>query len=229
VLLCLALGGCDSSPPGATTSSAPGGGDSGPVTISGCPATPSAPVAPGGYYVNGNTLCTADGRHHLLHGVDRPSLEWSAYGEHLVPEDFQLMASWNANVVRMALNQDYWLADSSLYAANYASTVDQVVAWAEAAGLDVILDLHWSDRGTVGSCATACQQLMADPNSVRFWSDVATRYVQPLGRAVQPHRRVQRALRHPSLQQRSGAAARELGKLLGLSGQDPRGHRDRVW
>jgi hypothetical protein len=132
--------------------------------------------------VNGNTLCTADGRPHLLHGVDRPSLEWSAGGERLGPEDFQLMASWNANVVRVALNQDFWLADSTLYAPNYAETVDQVVAWAEAAGLDVILELHWSDRGTLGSCVASagkgCQQLMADSNSVRFWSELATRYGQ---------------------------------------------------
>jgi endoglucanase len=179
MVFCLGLAmlpGCDSAADGPIGSSGPGAG--GPLVVAGCPATPSAPVAPGGYYVNGNTLCTADGRPHLLHGVDRPSLEWNANGEHIVPEDFQMMASWNANVVRVALNQDYWLADSPLYAANYASTVDQVVVFAEAAGLDVILDLHWSDQGTLGSCASKCQQLMADPNSVRFWTEVATRYGQ---------------------------------------------------
>ena len=31
------------------------------VQRTGCAATPTAPVAPGGYYVNGNTVCTADG------------------------------------------------------------------------------------------------------------------------------------------------------------------------
>jgi hypothetical protein len=174
------LPGCDAPPDGPIANSAPGAGQ--PVVVSGCPATPSFPVAPHGYYVSGNTLCTADGRPHLLHGVDRPSLEWNANGEHIVPEDFQLMASWHANVVRVALNQDFWLVDSPLYAANCASTVDQVVAYAEAAGLDVILDLHWSDRGTLGSCTNSdrkgCQQLMADPNSVRFWTEVATRYGQ---------------------------------------------------
>jgi hypothetical protein len=179
ILFCLGvatLSGCDEPPDGPIGSSVPAAGE--PVVVSGCPATPSARVTPGGYYVNGNTVCTQDGRPHLLHGVDRPSLEWNANGEHLVPEDFQLMASWKANVVRVALNQDYWLADSPLYAANYASTVDLAVAYAEAAGLDVILDLHWSDRGEVGSCPSSCQQLMADANSVRFWSELATRYGQ---------------------------------------------------
>ena len=31
-----------------------------PVQLTGCPATPNEPVAPGGYYVNGNTICTAE-------------------------------------------------------------------------------------------------------------------------------------------------------------------------
>jgi endoglucanase len=175
------LPGCDAptdAPIGSPASSEAGA----PVVASGCPVTPSSPVAPHGYYVSGNTVCTADGRPHLLHGVDRPSLEWGPGGEHINSDDFQLMASWGANVVRVALNQDFWLADSPLYAANYASLVDHVVALAEAAGMDVILDLHWSDRGTLGSCTNSgskgCQQLMADPNSVQFWTEVAARYGQ---------------------------------------------------
>ena len=51
-----------------------------PPTRTGCAPTPTAPVAPGGYYVNGNTVCTADGRAHTFHGVDRPSLEWIVDG-----------------------------------------------------------------------------------------------------------------------------------------------------
>ena len=46
--------------------------------------------------------------------------------------------------------------------------------------MDVILDLHWSDRGVLGSCDPftdfGCQQLMPDANSVTFWSQVAARY-----------------------------------------------------
>ena len=88
------------------------------------------------------------------------------------------MATWNANVVRIALNQDFWLAASPLYDPGYAPLVDQAVRWAEAAGMDVILDLHWSDAGILGSCAptSGCQQKMPDRNSVTFWSEVASRY-----------------------------------------------------
>ena len=148
-----------------------------PPMRTGCASAPG-PVAPGGYYVNGNTICTPDGRAHLLHGVARMSLEWNPAGENLSRGDFALMGSWNANVVRMGLNQDFWLAGSPLYDASYANTVDNAIAWAEMAGMDVILDLHWSDRGTLGSCppSAGCQQLMADANSVTFWSEVAARY-----------------------------------------------------
>jgi len=172
-------------------SSDAGGGGSGQVTLdasamdaspppvqrTGCAVSPAAPVAPGGYYVNGNTICTADGRAHQLHGVDRPSLEWSSTGELLSLADFRLMASWNANVVRIALNQDFWLAASPLHDPGYASLVDSAVGWAETAGMDVILDLHWSDAGVLGGCsAGGCQQKMPDANSVTFWSEVAARY-----------------------------------------------------
>jgi len=142
----------------------------------GCATAPTHPVAPGGYYVDGNTVCTAAGRAHLFHGVDRPSLEWSSVGVNLSLADFQLMASWNANVVRVALNQDFWIAASPLFDPSYASLVDTAVTWAEAEGLDVILDLHWSDAGVLGSCLASCQQKMADANSITFWSEVATRY-----------------------------------------------------
>jgi len=149
-----------------------------PPMRTGCAATPTAPVAPGGYYVNGNTVCTMEGRAHTFHGVDRPSLEWNPAGENLALSDFQLMATWKANVVRIALNQDFWLAGSAYFDPSYVDTIDNAVAWAEMAGLDVILDLHWSDRGVLGGCnpAYGCQQLMPDTNSATFWSEVATHF-----------------------------------------------------
>ena len=54
-----------------------------PPMRTGCAPTPTAPVAPGGYYVNGNTVCTMEGRAHTFHGVDRPSLEWNSAGENI--------------------------------------------------------------------------------------------------------------------------------------------------
>jgi len=148
------------------------------VERTGCAAASTVPVAPGGYYVNGNTVCTADGRPHLFHGVARPSLEWSSGGEGLSAADFRRMASWKANVVRVPLNQAFWLAASPLHDPGYPGLVDDAVTWAEAAGMDVILDLHWSDRGVIGGCSRTsnCQQRMPDANSLTFWSEIARRY-----------------------------------------------------
>jgi endoglucanase len=168
---------------GATTvggSTASGGSSAIPFELVGCATSPTQSVAPGGYYVNGNTICTADGRAHYFHGVARPSLEWSSVGTNLSLADFQLMATWKANVVRIALNQDFWLAESPLCDPYYRALVDDAVAWAEIASMDVILDLHWSDAGVLGSCVSTptsgCQQMMPDANSLTFWSEVAARY-----------------------------------------------------
>ena len=144
-------------------------------------------MAPNGYYTNGATVCAADGTPHLFHGVDRPSLEWSTGGDHIGPADFAAMAGWNANVVRIALNQDFWLSDAALADPGYPALVAQAVSWAEAAGLDVILDLHWSDRGDdsvtkFGDTAKqdtsggSNQQQMADTNSLRFWTQLAGQF-----------------------------------------------------
>ena len=143
------------------------------------------PAAPDGYYTSGSTVCTSDGRTHLFHGVDRPSFEWSAKGDHVSADDFGRMANdWRANVVRVALNQDFWLEGAALHDPLYRDRIDQAVHDAEAAGLDVILDLHWSDRGDLGVTKTGAQntdgssgqQQMADRNSIEFWKQVATKY-----------------------------------------------------
>jgi hypothetical protein len=128
-------------------------------------------MAPGGYRVVGPKVLDALGNPHVFHGLDRPSLEWSAAGDSLSASDYMTMKTWNANVVRIAMNQDFWLSNTS----SYRATVSQQVQWAEAAGLDVILDLHWSDKGQLGG--TAGQQCMADQNSITFWAQVAQTYM----------------------------------------------------
>jgi endoglucanase len=144
-------------------------GDAGAGNVTASPGAGGAPPSsPGGYRVSGNTIYDASGSPHLFHGVARPSLEWSEHGESLSPSDYQNMASWGANVARIALNQTFWLGSSG-----YPETIDQQITWAGDAGLDVILDLHWSDRGD-GS--KAAQQRMADQHSKTFWQEVGVRY-----------------------------------------------------
>ncbi|MGD0678958.1 MAG: glycoside hydrolase family 5 protein [Polyangiaceae bacterium] len=178
----------NSDTPSTSGAGAPGTahGASGPE---GCAVAGGAPkVAPSGYYTNGAQVCSASGEPHIFQGVDRPSLEWSADGDHISAQDFLEMGqAWHANVVRIAMNQDFWLSNASLYSPNYAATIDQAVTSAELAGLDVILDLHWSDQGNLSAqlagtgikndtAGYSMQQPMADANSVMFWAQVASRY-----------------------------------------------------
>jgi endoglucanase len=130
---------------------------------SGTPATT-------GYTVRGNAIYDAAGQRKIFHGLDRPSLEWSSTGERLSLADYQIMAGWKANVIRLPLNQRFWLDNRD----NYQATVAQQVQWITGLNMDVILDLHWSDKGN--SANTAAQQVMADQNSVQFWRDVAGKY-----------------------------------------------------
>ncbi len=106
-------------------------------------------MAPNGYYVAGNTIYDASDKPHRIHGIARPSYEWSPAGEHIGLSDLQLMKSWGANVVRFALNQDFWLPSAAKHDGAYKANIDRAIQWAHVAGLDVILDLHWSDsRGS---------------------------------------------------------------------------------
>jgi endoglucanase len=156
--------------------------DAGGPTSAGSTDAGGHPIAPGGFYVQGNTIYDATGAPHRFHGVDRTSLEWSPQGQYLAASDYTAIASWKANAVRVPLDQDFWLSASPIYDAGYAGVIDQQVTSARAAGLDVILDLHWSDKGEMSSASTGTlgtlpgQQRMPDANSVTLWQEVATKY-----------------------------------------------------
>src|SRR5687767_7481484 len=146
-------GGATGGTAGSSGGTAGTGGSGGTSGAAGSPSGGSGgstpvPTAPGGYYTQGNQILRQDGTAHLFHGVSRPSLEWIESGEELNANDYQLIASWGANVVRIPLNQAFWLRYTA-----YPGNVDQQIQWAKAAGLDVILDLHWSDRGVNGQAA----------------------------------------------------------------------------
>lgn len=141
-----------------------------------------------GLHVVGNRVLDGSGRRVLLHGVNRPSLEWSCTGQRLdgsagIPaSDFTTMArSWGATTVRLGLSEDKWLSAAEGVHVNtvdtcpgYVAAVARTVTDAEAAGLTVILDLHWSDAGDASRASS--QQCAPDADSTRFWASVATRF-----------------------------------------------------
>jgi endoglucanase len=162
--------GHSSSSSGAGSSSS-SGGSAGSSSSSGGTGTTAA-----GYTVTGPFVFDATGAKHVFRGVARPSLEWSATGDNLQQSDYDTMKAWGANVVRLSLNQDFWIVDpSNPHAVSYyADFVDSQVQAAEADSIDVILDLHWSDGGSFNN--SPGQWCMADQNSLTFWTQVATKY-----------------------------------------------------
>jgi hypothetical protein len=185
ILFAACANGTGAAPVKGTTSSSSSGSSSGHTTTSssgsgsssgGKDAAPDGPASTGPiYHVQGNQVLDSTGKAHIFRGLVRPSTEWNSQGQNLSDFDFKNMATaWNSNVVRVTMNQDFWLSDSPAYDPGYAGVIDSEVQSAESYGMDVILDLHWSDRGSYS--VTPGQQCMADQHSLTFWQEVAAKY-----------------------------------------------------
>jgi uncharacterized protein (TIGR03437 family) len=92
--------------------------------------------------------------------------------------------SWKASIVRIPLNESSWLGltctdiDGTVRQAdpgsNYQATLANLVKEANAAGLYVILDLHWTAPGN--TCPIGQTQMADMDHSVDFWTSVANTY-----------------------------------------------------
>lgn len=88
--------------------------------------------------------------------------------------------SWNANAVRVPLNEDCWLGINGIKpeysGTNYQNVIAEYVKMFTGAGLVVILDLHWT---APGSEKANSQKPMPDmDHSVDFWRSVASKFGQ---------------------------------------------------
>jgi hypothetical protein len=143
----------------------------------------SASAAPN-LTVRGNELVD-HGRVVRLLGVNRSGLEYACiqgWGFFDSPHPDQIddqsmiaaMKSWDINAVRVPLNEDCWLGvdtPAGRGGAPYRRTVEQYVRALNAAGLYVVLDLHWAGAGD----GKATGQIpMADAlRAPAFWRSVA--------------------------------------------------------
>ncbi|MGA3089146.1 MAG: cellulase family glycosylhydrolase [Terriglobales bacterium] len=150
--------------------------------------TPAATLA---ISVSGNRLLDGNGNPLLLHGVNASGLEFVAIDGY-DPSDpwggqepeWPAVLRWKANVVRLPLNEASWLGLTTIDTsatirdadpgADYRQTVADTVAAANAAGLYVILDLHW---GAPSTSSPMMQSQMADAdNSLNFWTSIANTF-----------------------------------------------------
>lgn len=140
-----------------------------------------------GIKVQGNKLVSTDnGRTVQLLGVSVSGLEQGNtnfangtenYGSAADP-GFAAMASWNINAVRIPLNEDTWLglhncAKDGGSAAALHLNILRAVNNANALGLYVILDLHWTAPNSFG-CPQGQGSMPDADNSVAFWTSVAS-------------------------------------------------------
>lgn len=149
------------------------------------PRAVTAAGAPVAVRVVGSSLVDASGRALRLRGVNRAGSEfacaqgWGLFDGPTDNTSIAAMTSWGVNAVRLPLNESCWLGIngvSTQYGGqSYQNAIAGFVQRLHAAGLAVVLDLHWNAPGTQKATG---QQVMADADHApAFWSSVATRFV----------------------------------------------------
>ena len=134
--------------------------------------------------VRGNQLVDSLGRVVRLRGVNRSGTEYACaqgWGIFDGPSDsasVHAIVSWNANVVRVPLNETCWLGINGVATAysgdTYRKAIGDFVARLNGAGLFVILDLHWTAAGTDKALGQA--PMPNRDHTPEFWREVAAAY-----------------------------------------------------
>lgn len=118
--------------------------------------------------VDGNRLVTDNGD-ITLRGVNVPSLGWGM-AEHLYESAIEMFDSWNANIIRVAVQPKYWNNGSTeekgesagLSAEKYREYVDNLISLAASRGKYVLLDCH--------------TYVMPVQETYDFWLEMSQRY-----------------------------------------------------
>jgi hypothetical protein len=129
----------------------------------------------GPLHVRGNQLVQADGTPVVLRGAELYGLDSSSSPASVSAAAVAAARAWGADMMRVALGEQLWLASSCAYDPAYVSAVDRAVNWITAAGMVAVLELQ--DSIVDAGCPAGAPQDMADAaGSVPFWAQVAARY-----------------------------------------------------
>jgi hypothetical protein len=154
------------------------------IALAAAPAAAAGATTPLSISISGNSFVNGAGQKVRLLGVDRPGTEYACqqgWGYSSGPIDASnaaAIAAWNANAVRIPINEDCWLGingqpSGGLSPAVYRSDIAAYVQALARAGIYAILDLHWSAPGTVVADG---QRSMPDGHSTALWTSVANRF-----------------------------------------------------
>jgi hypothetical protein len=153
------------------------------TALSAAPALARAPEV-AGVHVRGAKLVDAAGRPMRLLGVNRAGGEyacaqgWGFFEGDTDAKTIAVMRAWHINAVRLPLNAHCWLGGADVpprfSGAAYRDAVAGYVSRLNAAGLNVVLDLHWSAADADG--ATGQREMADADHAPRFWRSVAARF-----------------------------------------------------
>ena len=140
-------------------------------------------------HVAGNQLENAKGQAVVMHGVNIDGMEgWGKSGGGLlydqdvidqVQSALTAAISWNANLIRLPINQDFWLGlDPGVTSASYIADVDALVSQASKAGVHVMLVAKVTDGGTGNPLLESGDYSLPDNNTAQFWKSVAAHYAK---------------------------------------------------
>jgi len=107
------------------------------------------------------------GRTIIARGANYTGMETGWF--HHAPEDFQRMASWGFNVVRLPIAWYYLEPEQGVWDVSYLTdVVAPIVSYAHDAGLMVILDMHqWKWSPCCGGCGIPSWTCI-DPKPIEF-------------------------------------------------------------
>jgi hypothetical protein len=137
--------------------------------------------------VSANHFVDQNGRTVVLRGANTSGTEYACLKQRSIfdgtqeasPTSIAGMRSWGFNVARVQLNESCWLGiqgvNPSYSGLAYQQAIESYVNALEAAGMYVIIDMHWSSKG--GGKRAVGQLPMPDEHyAPAFWSSVATAF-----------------------------------------------------
>lgn len=130
----------------------------------------------GPFHTQGNAIYGSDGARVIFRGIHRVGSDNPIPS---FPSDAEIAQAraWDANVVRVPLNESLWVntcPGTPTNKATYPTQVDAEVSSITSRGMLALLDLHVS---VTSDCGPGDRQAMADATyAPAFWSQVAARY-----------------------------------------------------
>ena len=138
-------------------------------------------------HVVGNQLENPSGQPVVLRGVNVDGQEgwgkaggglyYDSYTQAAVQQGVTTALNWNANLIRLPVNQDFWLGlDPGVNKTSYIADIDALIRQVSNAGGYVMLVAKVTDGGTGNPLLESGNYSLPDNNTTAFWKSVSQHY-----------------------------------------------------